>query len=184
MMLLGRQPPDDACLKLDLSTNGARYQPPTKRAQGVHHTVGMLMGRSALSREIPVLEHPNVVVLENDLVVLGVRDCGIQGHSGNRGSGRRMLTTPEPIRQPPLGASRWRPYIGMTARVAAIPGYHSARRPGRIVPTVSPSLLTRRTGPRVGRVALVRPRRAWGRDRWRARSRGRAVWCPVPRRRA
>src|SRR4051794_12933273 len=106
MMLLGRQPPDDACLKLDLSTNGARYQPPTKRAQCVHDTVGMLMGRSALSRVIPVLKHPNVVVLENDLVVLGVRDSGIQGHSGNRGSGGRKLTTPWLIRQPTLEGSR------------------------------------------------------------------------------
>lgn len=55
----------------------------------MHHAVGMLVRGGRVARSVRVLKHPDPIVLEDDLVVLGIGDHGIQAQVGSASDSRR-----------------------------------------------------------------------------------------------
>jgi hypothetical protein len=112
VVFLGRQPTDRTCLKLHLSLNVARDEPPSKGAQRVHDAVGMLMRSRLVARLIRVLKNADPLVLENNFVVLGVAGNWIEAHTGKHvraGTSARVLVLEDPSR--PASNRRDRPWL-------------------------------------------------------------------------
>ena len=82
VMLLCWQPPSRACLHLDVTMALTGMQAAAKGTQGVHHAVGVFVRRGLVARTILIFQHPYLLVLEDNLVVIRVRYYGIERHRG------------------------------------------------------------------------------------------------------
>src|SRR4051794_35318811 len=81
MVLLRRQPAHRLRLKLHFALHLSRNQAPAKGTQRVHDTVGVRMWRRPVAGLIRVLKDTDLLVLEDDLVVLRIRDRRIEAHA-------------------------------------------------------------------------------------------------------
>jgi hypothetical protein len=67
------EPADSALLKRDVATLAPfTDQPPVEAAQRHHDAIGMIVRARPLSRLVSVLEDPDTIVLEDNLVLVGI----------------------------------------------------------------------------------------------------------------
>src|SRR4051794_39865887 len=79
-VLLRCEPTDAARLQPDVAVLTIVDQPALEGAQGVHDAVRVTVRRGAIARAVAVFEDAHAVVLEHDLVLVGVGLCRISSH--------------------------------------------------------------------------------------------------------
>jgi hypothetical protein len=84
VMRLGWQPPDSARVQGHLSPDLTGHEAPTEGRQRVHDAVGVLVRGRVIAWVVGVLKHPNSVVLEDHLVMIGVAGHRVDGAHGVR----------------------------------------------------------------------------------------------------
>src|SRR5712691_5648329 len=89
-MVLSREPTRTSRFELDVHLSVAMNQAPLERAQRVHDAVGVMVRRGAIARLVSVFEHPYSLVLEDDLVLVGIGDRRILAHIANLSPASRM----------------------------------------------------------------------------------------------
>jgi hypothetical protein len=87
-VLLGVQPAHLAGSELDVVRFAVhRVHPPLEGAEDDEDAVGVLVRRGPHPRLVGELQHADAIVLEDDLVVVGVGDRRVEGHGGLAGHG-------------------------------------------------------------------------------------------------